>query len=158
MAGIIEGEGFLGWSSSRHRKNGDDVRQIIVRVGMTDRDTIEKLHAVTGVGRLTLEKRKDPRREHSKQMYLWDVARLDDVMPLIKIIRPWMSARRGARIDAMIQYDIDKPRIYNLPVPHGDPKFWRRGCRCELCVEGQREAARLRQKNYRTRQKEKQNA
>lgn len=161
VAGLLEGEGSftLTGSPSGTYKNGDpQSRQPRVTCGSTDRDTLERLERVTGVGAISRESRRDPRRlEKSKPFWVWSVAARADVIPLLLAIRPWMSNRRGDRIDELLQYHKDNPPKYNTRASHGTLTRFRSGCRCEECEPVRSEYNRIQNERYYAR-KEKRNA
>lgn len=94
VAGILEGEGWFGWNNT-HRPR----RTPIVNVTMTDLDILERLQAVTGVGHICAEKLRD----RCKQSYRWRVSKSADAWLLMEAVRPWMGARRGSKIDLMLE-------------------------------------------------------
>lgn len=63
---------------------------------MTDRDVLERLHRVTGIGRLEkIRGRKDPRHKPISQ---WIVCRNQEAIELMIAVYPHMGARRQAKI------------------------------------------------------------
>lgn len=133
MAGLLEGEGCFTFAAHSNRQKAKPIRQLQVSCGMTDKDTIVKLHGLVGVGNVYLERRRDPRRKNAKQMYVWQASKRLEVVPLLQAIRPHMSERRGKRIDEMLQYAIDNPLIYHQPIVCGTRRSYRNGCRCAEC-------------------------
>lgn len=86
-AGILEGEGC--WTGGPNRQG-----RWVVAVRMTDEDIIERLHEVTGVGRITVE-------ESScgyKTAWIWQVAARPHREWLTLKVWPWLGTRRRARI------------------------------------------------------------
>lgn len=133
VAGLLEGEGSFTFGPEGNRIGKPKIRQLMITCGMTDEDTILKLHQIVQIGNVYLERRKDPRRDYAKQMYIWQASKRADVIPFMEAIRPHMSERRGERIDAMFQYAIDNPLIYNRPVLCGTRRSYRKGCHCDEC-------------------------
>lgn len=88
MAGIIEGEGCITYSSSK-KYNG-----VKVEVAMTDKDTIEKLAEVSGIGHIRARKVVPG----TKPAWAWYVHKGKDVARLLCAISPMMSERRRAKI------------------------------------------------------------
>jgi hypothetical protein len=87
VAGIIEGEGCFSFKSNN---------QAAVIVCMVDKDVIDQLAAWTGVG-VVVPKRA--RRSQYQDQWRWTVTAQNDFLALAEKIRPWMKARRGARLD-----------------------------------------------------------
>ncbi len=133
MAGLLEGEGSFTLGAEGGRTSGPKVRQIQITCGMTDEDTIDKLHRTIGIGNVYKERRKDPRRAHAKQMYIFQASKRADVVPVMQAILPHMSERRSKRIQEILDYAEENPLIYNKPVICGTRRAYRKGCRCSEC-------------------------
>lgn len=134
VSGLLDGEGSFGLGSSAHRKDEPTARTLIITCGMTDPDTIERLKSVTGIGNVNTEKRRDPRRANSKQMYIWQVGRRADVVALLQAIQPHMSTRRQARIQELLDHHAGHPIRYKRDLPCGTSGKYNRGCRCDECL------------------------
>lgn len=91
VAGLLEGEGCFDF-------NAGDPRYPRIRCETTDRDVADKLVELVG-GRISLSKR---RQAHHKQAYMWFLNGRDNVEPVLVAIRPWMSQRRTAKIDELL--------------------------------------------------------
>lgn len=91
VAGILEGEGCFDGNAGK-------ACYPRIRVQMTDLDVIERLQSLTG-GRITYPKNK---RAHWKQTALLVINGRSLVEPVLRAVRPWMGARRGAKIDALL--------------------------------------------------------
>jgi hypothetical protein len=85
VAGIIEGEGSIGLSRSGAPN---------IQVTMTDQDVIDRLHKVTGVGRVCV---LGVRSAHHRQAYKWQVWAQADARALLLSLLPWFGVRRTAR-------------------------------------------------------------
>lgn len=92
VAGLLEGEGCFDFNAS-------DVRYPRIRCETTDKDVAYRLLALAG-GRITEPKRRQP---HHKQSYMWFLNGRDRVRPVLEAIRPWMSQRRGEKIDFLLR-------------------------------------------------------
>ena len=110
VAGLLEGEGCFRW----HRDNQQRGRYIYVRprviCAMTDRDVIDRLQAVTGLGRVSLGRKTAPRH---KDYWSWVVSRDGDAIALMRTLHPHMGDRRRAKIeDILISWRFSelKPR------------------------------------------------
>lgn len=86
IAGILEGEGC--WTANGCRGNW------LVSVRMTDRDIIERLRHITGVGRVTMEENK----KGYKTAWAWQVAARPQREWLTVAVWPWLGTRRRERI------------------------------------------------------------
>lgn len=80
VAGIIEGEGSFAQSRPR------------IAVSMTDRDIIERLHRVTGIGHVIYD--RPGQMSHHKPHSIWYVQRGEHALHLVSLIRPWLGIRR----------------------------------------------------------------
>lgn len=91
VAGIIEGEGNFHAPGNRNPMQ--------IRVGMTDRDIIERLLKVTGVGTITI---RETVVVNHKTVYTWVVSPYNDVIHLLASIVPLMGDRRKQQIEHML--------------------------------------------------------
>jgi hypothetical protein len=98
-AGLFEGEGSFGL-----RRNGT----VLLSLGSTDKDVIERFRGVVGVGRISSQ---PPGRNHRrKRLWRVDVIQVGEVLRVIEIVYPWLGTRRRARADeavAVINRRID---------------------------------------------------
>jgi hypothetical protein len=86
VAGIIEGEGSIGWREGRVAR---------IAVGMSDHDVIYRLHEWTGLGHV----HPHPIQEaHHKPMLVWVVSAQEEFLTLAAAIEPHLLARRSARL------------------------------------------------------------
>lgn len=83
VAGLIEGEGTIYW----------DGKNIRLAVGMVDEDVIHRLHQVTGIGYVHLEKRPDPKQD----LFKWIVSGIK-AAAFLQIVYPLLGERRQAKI------------------------------------------------------------
>lgn len=133
VATLLEGEGSFGLGAQGHRVRTVAIRQLRITCAMTDLDTIEKLHRITGIGNIAQESRTDKRRPYAKLLYVWHASKRGDVVPVLEAIRPHMGARRRAKIDELLAYAKANPLVYNQPLVHGTRRTYRKGCRCAEC-------------------------
>lgn len=110
LAGLIEGEGYLGIVRGRG----------VVRVAMTDADVVERMRAVSGVGLVgDLPRRAD----HHKAVRVWTVQR-DAVVPgLLLAVAPLLGARRRIRASEILAlHDLRTPDV--LALTPGSDQAW----------------------------------
>lgn len=88
LAGIIDGEGCISHHKYTYR----------ISVSMTDKDIVDRLLTVTGVGSVFPKKVGQP---HYKPCYTWQVNSPVDVMHILASITPLMSERRRETISKM---------------------------------------------------------
>ncbi len=84
LAGLLEGEGCFGW----YPKSCD----MLVQVGMTDRDVIERAAALMGTAF------RGPYRQKSHQPIYQTAARGQTAVALMRELLPLMGERRQGRI------------------------------------------------------------
>lgn len=97
-AGLIEGEGSIQVIKGRRsRYDGRDMFSFQLRVVMTDRDVLERLRDVFGVG--TVSAYRNTQGLGKKQLYRWDIRRAELVREACRAIYPYMGERRRAQID-----------------------------------------------------------
>ncbi len=82
IAGIIEGEGYIGV------RNGRPVIQVV----MTDEDIIMRLLEWSEVGNITGP--IPPREGQNLEKWKWSVTKRDDAAGLLKLLVPWLGYRR----------------------------------------------------------------
>ena len=92
-AAMFEGEGCVGPSLLR-RPGDKDYWYVKVRVISTDRDVLERLHEMTGVGGIYT--RKNYHKAQHKQAYEWGTSGVT-ALELLGLWWPWLGARRRAR-------------------------------------------------------------
>jgi hypothetical protein len=101
LAGMFEGEGTLGIYHSK--TNGKEYGSVTMAITSTDYDVLDAVLATAGCGQLTKEYRhKGVGKEHYKPFKTWTVRSLPDAQALIRRIRPYLLARRGARADEVL--------------------------------------------------------
>lgn len=106
IAGIYEGEGSI-----THNKSGS----LQLSVSSTDRDVVEKLCKLSGVGHLQgpyyrkeANLKKQPKT--IKPIYRWSVYKRDDVLFVVKGMYGLLCSRRQQQIDALLndrQWSLD---------------------------------------------------
>lgn len=111
VAGVIEGEGYIGIRRATSRGSDSVVTRIVVR--MTDKDIIERLHhLVPGSFFLSVP----PQKSHYKPQWQFHVTDRELVAELLTLIVPWLGKRRGSRAMEVLAW------IANNPVRHADLK------------------------------------
>lgn len=87
VAGLFEGEGCITWTERG---------QAGMTVSSTDRDVIERLHAVVGFGSVVA---KQPRTQNRKPYWLWKVGSQEGFLAVADQIEPFLMSRRTARLE-----------------------------------------------------------
>jgi hypothetical protein len=90
LAGILEGEASFMIKRSRSGT---------IQVAMTDRDIIDRLVQVTGVGRIYSYA---PAKSHYKQTWVWLVRRQSHVIFVVSAVMPWLGVRHTAAAQRML--------------------------------------------------------
>lgn len=107
VAGLLEGEGCFSMTG----------RSACVVCKMNDRDVIERLHKLMGIGRVYTHTYTNKR--YGEQMaWMWKVARREEVVEVMNRLRPLMGQRRGSRIDEILGKLADLP----APTSAGRPR------------------------------------
>jgi hypothetical protein len=91
VAGILEGEGCFDANANR--------RSPRVRVEMTDQDIVLRLHRMLG-GSVHYPTNRHPDRW--KDTARWTLGKRSEAEPVFRAIRPWLSERRGAKVDELL--------------------------------------------------------
>ena len=106
VVGILEGEGCF-FITSRTKGPYGPYLYARVTVCMTDRDVLERLQRVTGIGMLEkIRERKDPRHKPISQ---WIVCRNQEAIELMVAVYPHMGARRQAKIREVLAQVEKRP-------------------------------------------------
>ena len=95
LVGILEGEGCF-FVTTRSKGGYGPSAYARVTVCMTDRDIIERLRRVTGIG--TLEKIRERKNPEHKPISQWIVCRHQEAIELMVAVYPHMGTRRQAKI------------------------------------------------------------
>jgi hypothetical protein len=93
LTAILEGEGTFGHPQRAYGQ---------IRVTMTDRDVVERLREVTGLG---LIHNRGHRQSHHKDVWDWAVTRKESVCALAEWIAPILLSRRRASVETTLQAD-----------------------------------------------------
>lgn len=94
-AGLYEGEGFLSQITTR-------TNSWKLAVKMTDKDVIDALHKITGVGNVSGPHHSPSMLDHYKPVYNWCVYKKDDIFKVICDFYPYMCGRRRAKFDEFL--------------------------------------------------------
>lgn len=103
VAGVFEGEGTLTYRTY----SGTGRKQITLRVVMTDKDIIERLCAITGVGHVYgpyVSKNLKKDGTSRKPSYQWAITKQPDVIEVIDALNEWFGERRQAKVTEIKSY------------------------------------------------------
>jgi hypothetical protein len=89
-AGLFEGEGCL----NVFRKRPGAKVQVQARLGMTDRDVVERFQAVIGFGKIHVHR---PGTNGHKPVPTWCVYEAEKVVEFIELVLPFLGSRRYAK-------------------------------------------------------------
>ena len=90
-AGLFEGEGTIGKGSrTDKRRPGQQLPTYAIRVGMTDRDVIQRLQDNFG-GQIY---EAPDKRGNRKLMYRWYLSKKAEVKKLLQLMLPYFGLRR----------------------------------------------------------------
>lgn len=96
VAGLIDGEG----SVSLTRKHRNDNRQLVVTVSNTERNLLEYVQTVTGVGRITTRRTYEPR--HTPGMTYQVTNR--QALRLLEQIAPYLKSYKANRTSLILEH------------------------------------------------------
>lgn len=94
LAGLFEGEGCL--SRHSHRKCW------VMRIKMTDRDVVERVHGLLGGKLMYLDTSKI--KAHYKPSWTWHEGRQKQIRDIVLLLRPHLGQRRAAKCDEFLEY------------------------------------------------------
>lgn len=128
LAGILEGEGCF---SICHRETslGKKYSSFAIKLSMTDKDVVEKVFQLVGVGKFRPSIPRKP--DHYKPISIWSVNGHDGVKRICKSVLPFMGIRRGEKIRYILQGMIESPPRKKWQ--HGTRWGYDQGCRCDKC-------------------------
>ena len=114
-AGLFEGEGCI--AAHKRGKRGSGIQ---LRLGMTDRDAVQRFAAVVGAGTIYKPRRKRP---HEKQLHDWALYESAEVVRVLELLLPWFCERRRAKaLEALeIARDISVHKGKKTHCPNGHP-------------------------------------
>jgi hypothetical protein len=102
-AGLFEGEGCITRQSSETR-GGRRAGRLTLRLGMTDRDVIDRFQTAVGVG-MVYGPYTARTRPNQKPTYHWCVGDIEQIQGVLRSFWPWLGDRRRARAAlAIAQY------------------------------------------------------
>jgi hypothetical protein len=149
LAGIFEGEGTIVLPPAQRR-------HVTMSLNSTDRDVIERLVAVTGVGHIYGPFANDHQTavmsaSGKKPIWRWTVSRRAEVARLLLAMYPLLSDRRQKRVQDAVQ-KMMQPKIPGgpkNPIKHGTRSGYRRETRerlahCADCTRANTEYLRQR--------------
>ena len=96
LAGLLEGEGAFFVQHVRASGNRRARTRIVVAVQMTDRDIVERIVQLTGLGTVRSYQPSNPRH---RTTYRWAINALEPTVALMRVLRPLMGIRRQDQID-----------------------------------------------------------
>jgi hypothetical protein len=112
-AGLFEGEGCFDLSKAGGDRHTADRVYARLSLGSTDEDVVQRYQAIVGVGRIYQDKKLT---RGGKRFWHWMAAKRSDVEHVAELFRPYLGARRLARMDEM------------LATGHKVPE-----CKCDYC-------------------------
>jgi len=99
LAGLLEGEGSF---FVRKLKNHS---YPTVMVKMCDKDIIDRLQKITGIGKIYC---KQPKNLNWKTAWAWQVSKTHDALDVMRSVRSIMGNRRKEKIDWFLSYEWPK--------------------------------------------------
>lgn len=93
FSGLFEGEGYIGLPS--HRR--------ILEVESTDRDVIDRLRAISGVGSIY---NVSGRADHWRRSWRWSVTGESRVVEICRLMFPHLGARRTSAVLALPEFQL----------------------------------------------------
>lgn len=100
VAGLLEGEGSFYAQSPQPRKDGRRYRYPHISCHLTDRDVLEHLRQVTGVGQLRPEAHRSPLSK--KASFVWVVSKHREAVALMNKLVLLMGQRRQSKIRELL--------------------------------------------------------
>lgn len=106
VAGIIDGEGWLGYRQKLDRRRGCKYGMLRIQVTMTDEDVIRRLHSITGIGSVRfIDRSKLPNRQN---VWQWSVLAGQAAVDLLKQVQLVVGDRRAEKIRELLGYKLGR--------------------------------------------------
>lgn len=96
--GFLEGEGWFGSHKGRKRRDGTQRHTPRISCGNTDLAALERLQR--NFGGYIYEMK--PHVSRKKQAWIWHLSSAEQVLAAMNLMRPLLSERRQAQIDAAV--------------------------------------------------------
>lgn len=109
LAGLIEGEGYIGHLAKHNVP--------VIRIVLTkDYDVVQRVHQITGIGRLAT--RKAQKEGHSSSYY-WEITNWFNFVTICNEIFPYLGLRRQAKIREVLAFNPRRRtgRLVGIPPP-----------------------------------------
>lgn len=100
VAGLFEGEGWFEVTYSKTVPGA--ARRVRLNLGSTDFDVLEKLQRIVG-GTIIAKEQYRARFPNAKPIWVWRLASMDEVGAVIRLMMPWLSARRSDQAGKLIE-------------------------------------------------------
>ncbi len=137
FTGLFEGEGCIFVPPDRGGFK--------LIVAMTDKDTIERVQKITGIGKINLK--TSDKRSNRKPTWIWNPGKWEEVKPLLEKMLPYLGERRKLKaqqalsnIPLHFKNECVNGHIKSKENIYLDPRGWKQ---CRVC----REKARIRYLN-----------
>jgi len=98
IAGIVDGEGCIGYYNANPDKEGTPYCHPSINVTNTNKEVIEWLHKITGIGRASEIRFNDGKR---RTAYQWQLAKKQQVRQFLEVIRPYLRIK-AAQADVLL--------------------------------------------------------
>ena len=137
LAGLLEGEGaFILQRVPPTEREAARIR-IKVSLQMTDRDVVEKVRDIVGLGTV---RRAKTAKDHYKPTYQWQISAMGAVAALLQLLAPHMGMRRQQQIAACLAAVEEAGGVPRRRRRHGQSKYQYDGCRCDICYQAKSQA------------------
>jgi hypothetical protein len=100
LAGLIDGEGCLTISKTQGKNNRTPVYTAQIIIMMTNKEVIEYIKQVTGIGNIYGQNRQSPNQSAA---YRWVVNTKSDLLPFLKSIKPFLIVKQN-EIEILLEY------------------------------------------------------
>lgn len=103
-AGLFEGEGCIYLAGDK--RPTEPYMYPGLQLSMTDRDVVEKFHAIVGVGTVNIDRRKESNRS---DMWRWQCANRKGFEHVMNLLGPYLGERRTTKL-AQVRAGATQPR------------------------------------------------
>ena len=104
VAGMLEGEGSLGLSQYLATSGSMRIKALTIGIHSSDLDVLMRVQAIVGAGAITGPKwnSSDATIKQNKPMFAWQLHGKDLVRDFLRVISPYLGARRFSRAQELL--------------------------------------------------------
>lgn len=109
LAGLIDGEGCITITKTQGKVNRTPVYTATVVIAMTNKNVLEYVKAMTGIGSMAIQDRSQ--RENYSDAYRWFITVTSDIRDLLLSIIPFLHVKK-VEAESMVEFlSLPRPKL-----------------------------------------------